>query len=244
LGDTPYTIISNQLLRRGLCKAYVAGNAGQFDGAIIQARDFPEEPSGFGEDPLVLWELLKSVDGWTCVWTSAQCAPLLGRLIETEIGAEVRYLDDVCCAMTHPAPTFKNPAVRLLTIADLTMLEAAAPELRASCYANTRDLLENGIVACAVIDGEVVATALAAARSDRFAEVGVFTAEPYRGRGFSTAASALVCAQAQADGQQPIWSAGAHNAASLRVAQKLGFVEIGRHRYVILEGRGPDRSDE
>ena len=32
-----------------------------------------------------------------------------------------------------------------------------------------------------------------------------------------------------------MWSAGGHNAASLRVAEKLGFVEVSRRVYVIPE---------
>ena len=239
LGDTSHTIIATQLLRRGLCKAYVVGDPAQFDGAIVQARDFPDEPAGYGSDPAVIWDLLQSVDGWFCILVSTECAPVLGEMMQTEMGVSVRYLDDVCCEMRGPAPEAWDEDVRLLTLEDLNLLESAPPELRASCYADTRDLLTDGIVACAIVDGEIVATALAAARSERYAEVGIYTCPEYRRRGYATSAAALVCKRAQESGQTPVLSVGSHNAASLRVAEKLGFVEVSRSRYVIIKEREP-----
>lgn len=233
LGDTSHTIISAQLLRRGLCKAYVAGDPARFEGAIVQGGDFPEEPAGYGSDPVVIWELLGSVEDWDCILVSTECAPVLGEMMVKEMGVSVRYLDDVCCEMGGPAPAFEDEAVRLLTPDDFALLEAAPPDLRASCYRDTKDLLAAGIVACAIVSGEIVATALTAARSERYAEVGVFTHGNYRRRGYSTAAASLVCRTVQEAGQTPVWSAGAHNAASLRVAEKLGFAEVSRSRYVI-----------
>ena len=54
LGDTPETVISVHALRRGLCKAYVAGNPSRFQGVIIRAHHLPTEPTGFGADPEAL----------------------------------------------------------------------------------------------------------------------------------------------------------------------------------------------
>jgi hypothetical protein len=241
LGDSPQTIISTQLLRRGLCTAYVAGTPSRFRGAIVQAREFAGEPTGYGSSPLVIWELLQSIDGWFCILVSTECAPKVGALMEQELGVGVRYIDDVCLTLSTAAPQFHDPAVRLITLDDLDMLEGARPELRASCYADTRDLLIHGIVACAVVGGEIVSTALTAARSANYAEVGVFTQEGHRGRGYASAAAAMVCSEAMAQGHQPVWSAGSHNAASLRVADKLGFVEYGRGRYVIAVDRETGR---
>ena len=67
IGDSPETVIPAHRLRRGLCRAYVSGSPSRFDGAIVQATRLPEEPMGFGNDPEVLWGLLASVRGWTCV---------------------------------------------------------------------------------------------------------------------------------------------------------------------------------
>ncbi len=67
LGDKPETTISTHLLRRGLCKAYVAGKPARFDGAVVQWDTEPSEPEGFGSSPEVLWDLLRSVKGWDCI---------------------------------------------------------------------------------------------------------------------------------------------------------------------------------
>jgi predicted GNAT family acetyltransferase len=65
--------------------------------------------------------------------------------------------------------------------------------------------------------------------------VGVYTEEAFRGRGFATAAASLVIQRVQEMGRIPVWSAGEHNIPSLAIAQKLGFVEVSRRRYVILD---------
>jgi predicted GNAT family acetyltransferase len=90
-------------------------------------------------------------------------------------------------------------------------------------------------VASAIVSGQIVATALTAACSERYAEVGVFTEEAFRGRGFATAAASLVVQHVQETGRTPVWSAGEHNAPSLSIAQKLGFIQVSRRTYVILD---------
>jgi GNAT superfamily N-acetyltransferase len=234
LGDTPMTTLTLQVLRTGACRVYLAGEPGQPKGAIVQADAMSEEPTGYGSDPEVLWALLRQVEGWACVDVDYDCAPPLGALIAQGTGASVRYLEDIYLVLGRPAPSYPHPAVRLLTPADLPLLEAAPPELRSGLWGSAETLLGESIVACAIIGGEIVATALCSGRSERYADVGVYTRQEFRGRGLSTAAAALVASQVQARGLIPIWSTGGHNLASLRVAQKLGFVEVARRRYVIL----------
>ena len=55
----------------------------------------------------------------------------------------------------------------------------------------------------------------------------------WREKGFATAAASRVAQEIQAKGKVPAWSCGEDNIASLRVAQKLGFTEVGRRTYVI-----------
>jgi len=238
LGDTPETVISVHLLRRGLCRAYVAGDPMRFRGAMVQASDLPTEPTGFGSDPRVLWELLQSVKGWNCVNVMPGCATALGEIIEAEVGVRVRYYGDVYHTLSRPAPDVENHAVRQLTLVDLELLKSAPPEVRGSGFGGPGGLLSDGIVACAVVSGRIVCIAHTSARSERHADIGVFTMVDRQGRGFATAAAAIVARRVQEAGQIPVWSAGEDNTASLRVAQKLGFVEVSRRTYVILdEGR-------
>jgi RimJ/RimL family protein N-acetyltransferase len=235
LGDTPDTVQSVHMLRRGLGNAYLAGDTAKFDAAILQAVDWPEEPTGFGTDPGLLWELLQEVEGWTCILVDSGCAPALAAIVEAELGRRTRFLDDVTHLLTVPARVIRNQAVRRLTMADLELLQSAPPELRAGLWPGPRELLAEGIVACAVVSEQIVATALTAACSERYADIGVYTREEVRGRGYATAAASLVAQAVQASGRTPVWGAGAHNAVSLRVAQKLGFEEASRRTYVILD---------
>jgi ribosomal protein S18 acetylase RimI-like enzyme len=235
LGDTPETCISVHRLRNGFCRVYVAGDPDHFDGAIVQDDFCTTEPMGFGSDPQVLWDLLRSVEGWDCVDVASECAAALGEIIEKETGIHVRYYGDIYHVLSRPAARFQNEAVRQLTLDDLELLESSPKELRGCCFGSTQRLLEEGFVACAILSGEVAAIAHTSARTDNYADIGVFTKEECRGRGFVTAAASIVAQRIQEAGLTPTWSTGEDNFASLRVAQKLGFTEVARRTYVILE---------
>jgi GNAT superfamily N-acetyltransferase len=235
LGDRPETVVAVHVLEHGLCKAYVAGTPSQFTGAILPAT-LPGEPVGFGADPQVLWELLKMIEGSHCVLVDAGCASDLGNLIEKECGSPVRCVDDVYHTVTAPVPTFRHHAVRLLTEADVGLLQAIPSEFRAGFWGSPRALLAEGIVAGAVMAGEVVARALTAARSRRYADLAVYTRDEFRRRGLATAA-ALVARRVQQAGQTPVRSTGENNIASLRVARKLHFVQVSKRTYVAAENQ-------
>jgi hypothetical protein len=188
---------------------------------------------GFGSDPEILWDLLKSVEGWDCVDVSSDCAEALGELIKRDTGCEVRYYGDVYHILDKPVIMFQNEAVRQLTLGDLELLKSSPQELRGCGFGTTQRLLEDGFVACAIVGGKVFAIAHTSARTDHYADIGVFTAEDWRCRGFVTAAAAIVAERIQEAGLIPTWSAGEDNFASLRVAQKLGFTEVSRRTYVI-----------
>ena len=233
LGDTPETVHAVHLLRQGTCKAYVAGTPSRFTGAVIQANAWPAEPVGFGSEPTVLWELLQQVKGWDCILVDSEQAIALGEIIASELGATVRYLDDVYHTYTRSGAVFQHETVQRLTLADLPLLESAPPELRASLWDSPKELLTEGVVACGIVSGRVVATALTTAYSDLYADVGVYAAEEHRCQGLATAAAWLVVEGVREAGWIPVWSAGEHNQPSLRVAHKLGFQKVSRRTYVI-----------
>lgn len=235
LGDTPETVISVHQLRRGLCRAWTVGNPSRFDAAIIQGDFLPEEPVGFGVDAERLWELLKPVEGWECIDVSQSCAAALGKIIERETGVRVRYYDDIYHTLGEPAPDFPDKHVRRLTSADLALLESAPHDVQGCGFEGLDAMLSEGVAACAIVDGDIVAIAHTYARSERHADVGVYTLEDWRGRGYATACAAVVARAVQEAGQTPVWSTGPGNLASLRVAEKLGFKEVARTTYVILE---------
>lgn len=234
LGDTPETVISVHLLKRGFCHAYVAGEPSRFDGAIVQDHFCPAEPIGFGSDPEALWALLQSVHGWDCVNVTPECATALGEIIEAKTGRGVRYYGDIYFMLSKPVSNFKSEVVRQLTLTDLELLESAPSEVRGSGFGSSRDLLADGFVACAIVSGSIVAIAHTYARAGRHADIGVSTLKAWRGRGFATAAASIVAGRVQEAGQTPVWSTGEDNFASRRIAQKLGFTQVSQRTYVIL----------
>ena len=233
LGDTPMSVIPASRLKHGVCDAYIADTLPDITAALIFDPFCPDEPYGFGTDADALWQLLKATDGWSCINVDAACAEPLGKLIEADKGTRIRYYGDVCHALLEPVHRYTNEAVRLLTPEDVTRLAKAPAEVQGNGYKTHEAMLTDGIAAGAFVDNNIVAIAHTYAETDLHADIGVSTIEAWREKGFATAAASLVAQEIQARGKVPAWSCGEDNIASLRVAQKLGFTEIGRRTYVI-----------
>ena len=232
IDETPETVIPIHLLTQGTCKAYAVGDPASSDAVVVQSDSLREEPFGLGRDAQGLWELLRHLDDWTVVDVSPDVALRLGVLIRDATGKRVCYYGDVYHTLTAPAPLIDEPAVRELTRDDMGLLEAAGVD-GADFRGGLSALLEEGAVAGPVVDGRIVGTAQTAAITARYADIGVSTDEPWRGRGFATAAASIVARRVQEKGRTPVWSCGEDNMASLRVARKLGFEEVSRLTYVI-----------
>ncbi len=231
IDETPETVIPIHLLRHGTCKAYAIGDAASLGAVVVQADHLPTEPFGLGTKAQGLWELLRDLDDWTCVEVAPAVAPQLGALISAGSGKRVRYYQDVHHILTKPAPAFDDPAVRQFTIDDLDLL--ATRGVDGAEFGGLSRLLLEGIVAGAVVDGQIVGTAQTSAVTDRYADIGVDTQGAWRRRGFATAAASIVARRVQEKRRIPVWSCGEGNMASLRVAQKLGFEEVSRLTFVI-----------
>jgi RimJ/RimL family protein N-acetyltransferase len=69
---------------------------------------------------------------------------------------------------------------------------------------------------------------------ERYEDVGVATEPEFRGLGLSAACAAKLCEDVRARGRIPSWTTSPENAASVRVAEKLGFTFVRNdHLYVI-----------
>jgi hypothetical protein len=234
LGDTPETVISIYQLRNGLCQAYVDGTPDDFRGVLLDSDvAAPGEAMTFGSDADAIWELLRADPDWLAVDVVPEIAAQLGARVTAELGVPVRYLNDIYHIIPGPVVTQPHPDVRLLTPDDLPLLAALPSEMWGPWVGDERAVLEAGVVAGAVIGGLVVAIAQGASRSERHGDIGVYSMEAWRGRGYSTAAAALVAERLRAQGKTPTWSCGETNLASRRVAAKVGFVEVSRRVYVI-----------
>ena len=92
-------------------------------------------------------------------------------------------------------------------------------------WEHTADFLEKGKGFC-VTDGEAAAGwAFSAAVSGEEIDIGVETDSAYRQRGLATAAAQQMIQYSIAQNKRPVWSCHAENAASRRLAEKLGFVK-------------------
>lgn len=233
LGDTPLTVIPVHDLRRGRCSAWAVGEPARARGAVVQGVDVPAEPAAFGTDAEAVWRILQSVRGWTCVNCGTDVAPALRRLLARAMGVPVRAYGDLYYVLARPAAELSHPAVRLLGAGDAALLEGAPPAFRAPGFAEPRELLREGVVACGIVGGEMVAMAHTSAVTERHADIGVFTLPQWRRRGLASAAASRVARRVQEQGRRPTWSTGEDNAASRRVAEKLGFERAGQRVYLI-----------
>jgi hypothetical protein len=189
----------------------------------------------FGTDAGAIWRVLADLSGWACISVDGDVARRLGPILEAHTGRPVRYLDDVHHTLDRPAIRSGRPGVRSLNRDDLDLLASAPGEIRelALGFGAIDGLFAEGVAAGAVVGGVLVALACTTAQSLRHADVSVVTAGPWRGQGLATACASLVADGVRRAGRVPVWSAGEQNAASLRVARKLGFEEVGRRAYII-----------
>jgi RimJ/RimL family protein N-acetyltransferase len=76
----------------------------------------------------------------------------------------------------------------------------------------------------AFVDGRLVSVANSFFLGDAYEDLGVVTEPGYRGRGLSVACVAGLCRDVLDRRHQPSWSTSTDNLASIRVAEKSGFV--------------------
>ncbi len=237
LPDEPQAVIARAHLLWGTARAYAVGLTSEgFETAVVEDPGCPGEPAVFGHNPQQIADLMAYIPNWFCVNVATELAAKLAPLLATRMRCPVRQQGDVYHTLTQPVPLhlLSHSHVRLLTPADLPLLQAAPSDLRGS---NPEHLLRHTVAAGAVINGQLVALAQNYALTEGYGDIGVFTLPQWRGRGLAAATAALVAQWLQQNGRIPVWSCGENNQASLRVAEKLGFVENGRRVYLILTNK-------
>ena len=233
LGDSLETAIPLGRLMRGACIAYVVGEVTRFEAAVVHLQEDKGEVQGFGENAEALWSILEPLEGWRVVNVSPSVAPKLGALIRASTGSRVAYYGDVYHTLSRPAVAHSYPEVRRLTVDDRALFDGVPDDLKPGMRGDVEIVLREGFVAGAVVDDRLVSVAHTNAITERYADIGVFTDEDFRNRGYSTSAAALVAGSIQRSGRIPVWSCGEDNLQSLRVAAKVGFTEVSRRTYVI-----------
>lgn len=234
LPDDPFTFGIRFLLKRGIGEAFVLGEPENFVAAVVKQPWVPDEPFAIGEDAEAIWKLLQRVRGWYCVNVRMDLGPSVARVLERELSLSTKLHGDVYFLLQQPAVSYHHPAVKLLTAADAPLIDRAPPELRGGGYVSTVQMVTEGIAAGAVLDGRLVSIMVMSGYSERYADIGGHTLEPWRDQGLGSAELYMVSREAQARGLTPVWSTGEDNSQSQRVARKVGFHEFGRRSYVIV----------
>lgn len=227
--------MSAYVLRSGAGRAFVHGDPGSFIAAAVEEE--PTELAGYG-DIDALAELIENVSGWSCVEVDTADAGVLGPLLECRMHVSVHYLDSIWYELTTSPVDISHPWVRELTSADRDIVRTADPRITKRLPGAVdcpERIIDSGVSAGAIHDGRLVSVAASVAQTDTHAEIVVVTLEEYQNQGLAAAATALVARRLRADNRVPQWRSGAPNRASRRVAAKVGFTEMRRRRYVVLD---------
>ena len=96
--------------------------------------------------------------------------------------------------------------------------------------------VENGLrytLGVTILHGDaLVCEAATGAPTHGMIEVGVTTAEPYRGQGFASVACASLIELCEAQGYKTWWDCAKQNTPSVKLAHKLGYHNEQEYRYV------------
>ena len=82
-----------------------------------------------------------------------------------------------------------------------------------------------------IIDGKPASTAFTSARHDDKLEIGIETSKEHHGKGLAYLACGSLIEYCLEEGLEPVWSCRYENVASVKLAEKLGFVEILKTPY-------------
>lgn len=242
IGDAPETAIPVHLLRRGLADAYVDGDLRRPDAAIVQSHTLRSEPWCLSRDAAAMLELLRPLNDWRSERMTpnveARIAAPLAELAERELDVDVELYGDVYHTLTSSVANVSVPEVRQLRLGDVHLLAEYRGSAEGTGFLTFEDLLTDGFAAGPVVDGKLVGLAHTNALTARYADIGVATRKEFRRRGFASVAASIVATRIQERGLVPVWSAGEDNEASLRIAARLGFVEVSRRVYLNMRPRG------
>lgn len=104
-------------------------------------------------------------------------------------------------------------------------------------WGGPQGLAHSGLAWGAFVAGKLAAVAGTFFLGETYEDIGVVTEPEFRGLGLSTACAQALCRDIHARGHIPSWSTSTDNAASIRVAEKLGF-KLRRNDWLYVVGIG------
>lgn len=98
-------------------------------------------------------------------------------------------------------------------------------------WSNEDNFLKNGIGYCVIYEGEVVSICQAAAITDEYWEIDVFTHDDHRGKNLAYHACMSFMEECIKNGRKPFWETVIFNKSSCKLAEKLGFKEQRKYPF-------------
>ncbi|HEY1388473.1 MAG TPA: GNAT family N-acetyltransferase [Ktedonobacterales bacterium] len=196
------------------------------DGAIVELTD---------TTPLPRWSLYQAelaqgeqVTIWRPGVAPDERADLLKRAHNADVvfDAAVGMRREVVLRFPDTLNIAAEQSARLLTADDAALLEAFEAG-STSYYLNPSHAPCIGVV----VDGRLVSVAHSSRRTAAACELGINTVREARRQGYARAATRAWTLAIQQEGLTPIYSAFAHNTASLRLAAAAGCVQVSASVY-------------
>ena len=113
----------------------------------------------------------------------------------------------------------------------LTSAERFGLGLESRFWSTTDDFIAHGLGVCLVKGDEVVSLCYAAAVAGGLAEVDVVTDADFRGQGLGTIVAQEFNRLCLQNGISPTWDCFDYNTGSMKLAERLGFVEVRRYPF-------------
>ncbi|WP_052668935.1 GNAT family N-acetyltransferase [Nitriliruptor alkaliphilus] len=232
VGERPDTVLAIHALASGAGRIWLEGTPDTPHAVLVESALVPAEPQGFG-DPDGLLELLEHADSWQCIEVDGETAASMRERFAQRWG-DAPEVVDVIHVLDGVPPEIAHPLVRPLRPSEIREFEANAAHRQ---LLPAGDLVEAAAAAGrlhAVISGDrLLGQGSSFASGERYADVGVAVDPAYRRQRIATAAAAQTCRQLVTEVLVPVWGAGSHNTASLRIAARLGFQEVSRLTYLV-----------
>lgn len=238
IGITPVTVAALHALRLGLAQAWISGDIFNPRAVVVQRTESPAEPLAYGIDAGAIWAILRTLEGWTSVTVDPDIAHDL-RPIMNWYYPHVRPREIIFHAL-RGAPT-QPPApdaeIRLLSSADVHLLDKLPFDEFG--FGTREDMLKDGTAVGALSAGELVSLAWVSAAAGRYADVRAYTEPDMRGRGLASYAAWLLMEALEGRSTLPVWAVDAGDGAALRIADKLGLLEVSRRMSLTPEQEPP-----
>jgi GNAT superfamily N-acetyltransferase len=227
IGTTPVTVAALHALRLGLAQAWISGDIFYPRAVVVQRMESPAAPLAYGIDAGAIWAILRTLEGWESVTVDPDIAhdlrPIMNWYYPNIRPREIMF-HALRGAPSQPPPP--DGQTRMLSSADVHLLETLP--IDDFGFGTRENMLRDGIAAAALSGGRLVSLAWVSAYAGLYAEVSAYTEPDMRGRGLASYTTWLVMDALIRRGILPVWAVDEGNAGALRIADKLGLLEVSR----------------